>query len=333
MKGKICIDRYCTMESHKKKKAELKLNHWYTTQPGSTSVYVTPTLDAAIASNSSIWNMYEKGLHHAPAWDSIMSYVRSNAAASTVGAMLTEAASSAVMLGSFGDTNPIPKTPSLRVASKGDGSMTSAEGLASAVNTGFKRTDDSLADLYQEVVKLSARVGRPSDPSASHGSTYGDLEALQFYLAEVDSKCDDSAKSIVIHEQKFLLDDENFRKCLETLNQVVSASTAALSSASDAKNTVSALASTGAIGQMASLRNTIAVLEKTVAEQKAEMLGVYDLLEKVCGHLNQQPAAGTTNTSALASQVTSLEAEVKSLRGYVAEQLKTSASLSRATVL
>ena len=114
MKGKICIDRYCTMESHKKKKVELKLNHWYTTQPGSTSVYVTPTLDAAIASNSSIWSMYEKGLHHAPAWDSIMSYVRSNAAASTVGAMLTEAASSAVVLGSFGDTNPIPKTPSLR---------------------------------------------------------------------------------------------------------------------------------------------------------------------------------------------------------------------------
>jgi hypothetical protein len=165
------------------------------------------------------------------------------------------------------------------------------------------------------VVKLSARVGHPSQSSTSHahGSTYGDLEALQFYLAEVDSKCDNSARSIVIHEKKFLLVDENFSKCSETLNQVVSASTAALSSASDVKNTVSALTSTGAIGNVASLRSTITSLEKTVGDQKSVMLGVYDLFEKICMHLNQQSSTSTTNASALAAKVQSLEAKVKTL--------------------
>lgn len=51
MKGKICIDPYCIMKSHKKKKAEIKMNHWYTTQPSSNSVFVNPTLGAVLHPN------------------------------------------------------------------------------------------------------------------------------------------------------------------------------------------------------------------------------------------------------------------------------------------
>jgi phage host-nuclease inhibitor protein Gam len=192
--------------------------------------------------------------------------------------------------------------------------------LASAVNTGFKRTEDSLADLYQEVVKLSARLGRPGDPNTSHGSAYGDLDALKFYVAEVDSKCGEAIHSVLVHDKKFVLVDDNFRRCSEALNQAVSASTAAFATASDAKNTVSALNATGALGQVASLLSTISVLEKKVATQQAEIAGVNQLLEQICGLLNSQ--SSTKSSTTLEAQVKSLEAEIKSLRSYTAEQLK-----------
>lgn len=78
------------------------------------------------------------------------------------------------------------------------------------------------------MLKLSARLGRPSDPATSHGSAYEDLDALQFYVAEVDSKCLEVVQTVLIHDKKFLLVDENFRKCSEALNQAVSASTSAV---------------------------------------------------------------------------------------------------------
>jgi hypothetical protein len=146
------------------------------------------------------------------------------------------------------------------------------------------------------------------------------LEALQFYVAEVDSKCLEAVQTVLVHDKKFLLVDENFRKCSEALNQAVSASTAAFTTASDAKNTVSALNATGSLGQVAALRSTVSELEKTVATQKAELLGVYDLLEKICVHLNGHPSPKPSK--ALEAQIKSLEGEVKSLRTYTAEQLK-----------
>jgi hypothetical protein len=236
-KGKICIDSDCTIEAHTKKKATLKVGHWYTQRPGELSVSVSPTLDDAIASQSAIWAMYKTGLYRSSAWDSVMSYCKSNAAASSADSILTEAASAGVVLGTFSEANPIPKTPSFR-ASLREATATSTpttEVLATALDTGLKRAEESVSDVYAEVVKVSARVGRPSDPSLSHGSAYSDLEALQLYVTEVDSKCKDSAETIQVHEGKFRLVDENFRKCSLTLNQVISTSTQAFTTAADTK--------------------------------------------------------------------------------------------------
>jgi hypothetical protein len=313
------------VEAHTKKKADLKNGHWYTQKPGELSVSVSPTLDDEIASKSAIWSMYQTGLYRSSAWDSVMSYVKSNAAASSSDSVLTEAASAGVVLGTFSEANPIPKTPSFR-ASLREATATrspTAEVLASVLDTGLKRAEESVSDVYAELVKVSARIGRPSDPSLSHGSAYSDLEALQFYVSEVDSKCKESSETIQVHEGKFRLVDENFRKCSLTLNQVVSTATQAFATAADAKNNLTALNTTGSLGAISNHHHTISQLEKQVAEQQREITTVTGLVEKVLALLASQGTnAANTSTNSLEAQVKSLGAELAALRSGVNEQLK-----------
>lgn len=138
--------------------------------------------------------------------------------------------------------------------------------LVSVMNTGFKRAEESVNDVYAELVKVSVHIGRPSDPSLLHGSTYSDLEARQLYVLEVYSKCKDSADAIQVHDGKFKLVDENFCKCSLALNQAVSASTQACTTVTDTKNTLTALNATGSLGAISNHQHTIAQLEKKVAD-------------------------------------------------------------------
>jgi hypothetical protein len=113
-KGKIYIDPDCEIEGHKKKKTDLKFGFWYTQKPGELAVSVSPTLDDSITSKSVIWAIYQPGLYRSSAWDSVMSYCESNVAAPSADSILTEAASAGVVMRSFSDANPIPKTPSFQ---------------------------------------------------------------------------------------------------------------------------------------------------------------------------------------------------------------------------
>jgi hypothetical protein len=92
-RARCVLTPYCEVKSHKKQKAGLKIGFWYTQKPGKLTVSVSPSLDDAIASKLAIWAMYQNGLYRSSAWDSIMSYTKSNAAATSSDAILTEAAS------------------------------------------------------------------------------------------------------------------------------------------------------------------------------------------------------------------------------------------------
>ena len=100
-------------------------------------------------------------------------------------------------------------------------------------------------------------------------------------MSEVDSKCKDSAETIQVHEGKFRLVDENFRKCSLTLNQVVSTSTQAFTTAAGAKNTLTALNATGSLGAINNHHHTITQLEKKLADQQVELTAVTALVENV----------------------------------------------------
>eukprot|EP00956_Cyclotella_meneghiniana_P025506 scaffold53366_cov36-Cyclotella_meneghiniana.AAC.3 len=320
-KGLVCVcDRSeCKVGSHKKHKTPLVDGTWYLLTKDE-AVQISPCLSASVASKSSLWSMYEKQKYNPPNWASIFNHIRSNAAASSPSELITEADSNRLLQSGLVPKGVVPKTPRLLKGTLRDNVDATQEELAKGVKAGFKATEASLADIYEEVTRLSSRVGIPSDPSTSLGSCYGDIEANHLFTTTIESTVNATRDSLKAHRAALIKCDENFTLYGQSIDQAVASSLAAAKAAQDAQHAVHAFGATGTIDKVDKLDRSLGRLEKELAASREEVAGLYGVLRDIIAQIPalKQGSSSPANTA----EVESLKSEMEALRRHTLEELK-----------
>ena len=155
------------------------------------------------------------------------SQIVSNASASSPSQLVSEADSLRLLENGPVPKSTVPKTPAIVKGALRDATSVDDETFVEGVKQGFKNTEVSLADVYSEVALVSSRLGLPSDPSTSHGSCYGDLEALKLYVSTQDSSISGVQGTLQAHHTALEQCDKNFVTYGQSIDQAVASSLAA----------------------------------------------------------------------------------------------------------
>lgn len=320
-KGLVCVNTAgeCPFNKHKSHKTQLKDNTWYLLTKGE-AVQISPSLSNDIARTSSLWSMYERQQYSAANWTSIFNWVRSNAVATSPSELLTEADSVRLLQKGPIPVSTVPKTPKLlKPALRGTEGVPKEE-FVEGVKMGFKTAEATLADVYAELAKLASRVGVPSDPSSSHGSCHGDIEAVRMFVTSLEESLATAQKTLQSHQAAFQKCEQNFGSYGKSIDQAVASSLAASQAAQDARNVVQVFQSTGTVNKVSVHDQNIESLQKELSIFKGELTGVYDLVKKLIAQLPTMSSAG--GSAAVNDAVAAMKAELGALRSHTTSQLK-----------
>eukprot|EP00956_Cyclotella_meneghiniana_P032555 scaffold90111_cov54-Cyclotella_meneghiniana.AAC.4 len=318
----VCPAVECSVKKHKSHKTELVDKTWYLLKKDNT-VLISPSIAYEVTNGSALWASYEGQLFTASNWSSIINWVKSNAVAKSPSQLMSQADGSRLLqLGSI-PTATVPKTPKLLSVIKSirkpakEGEPTPKVDFAEGVKVGFKATEESMADIYSELARLSTRIGLPSDPAASHGSCHGDIEAVHLFVSSLESSVASSQKTLTAHHDALQKCEHNFKSYGESLDQVVASALAASRAAQSAQNTVHGFQATGMVNKVSVHGQSIDSLQKEISILKSELAGVYDVVQ---GIIDKVPTL--TNSKDSGEDTAALKSEIDALRSYTSAQLK-----------
>eukprot|EP00956_Cyclotella_meneghiniana_P019576 scaffold33694_cov98-Cyclotella_meneghiniana.AAC.3 len=319
-KGLVCVSSSseCKFSKHKKVKTPLKDMTWYLLTKNE-AVQISPSIPDEIASKSGLWAMYAKQMYNPPNWSSIFNHIRSNSAATSPSELITEAESNRLLQDGLVPKGVVPKTPKLIKGPLKEKADAPPEELAKSVKGGFKAAEASFADVYAEMTKLSSRVGIPSDPGASMGSCYGDIEATHLYASSIDASVTANRETLKAHHAALLKCEQNFTSYGLSIDQAVASSLAASKAAHEAQNIVHGFSSTGVINKVDTHGQSIDQLRKELASTKGEVSGLYDIIRDI---ISQIPALKQGPSASDSSVMASMRGEMDALRRQTQDELK-----------
>eukprot|EP00956_Cyclotella_meneghiniana_P007529 scaffold10178_cov23-Cyclotella_meneghiniana.AAC.1 len=318
----VCPASECPVKSHKSHKTALNNNTWYLLKKADM-VQISPSIPHDITERSSLWASYASQRYTPANWTSIINWVKSNAVATSPSQLMTQADSSRLLQLGAVPTATVPKTPQVIAKIKSvKKPATLADpnpkvDFAAGVKAGFKVTEESMADIYSELAKLSSRLGLPSDPDASHGSCHGDIEAVHLYVTTLEDSVTAVQSTITQHRAALQKCEGTFKAHGLSIDQAVASALAANHAAQNAQNVVQGFQNTGTINKVHVQGESIVSLQNEVSLLKSELSGLYGLVKDI---IEKVPSLGSSSKAA--EEVEGMKAEVESLRRYTNEQLK-----------